>query len=132
MLQTGTTGSGALLVTTANTAAALGSGELAVLATPAVAALIEKTCWESVAAHLDPGTSTVGTLLSLHHTAPTPVGMAVHCSSELTAVEDRRLRFTARVWDAAGEIAHAEHERFIVDSDRFAKKAAAKAEQTAE
>lgn len=129
MLNPGIEGSGALLVTTANTAEALGSGELPVLATPAVAALIEKTCWQSVAAELEQGSGTVGTLLELHHTAPTPVGMAVHCASTLTAVEGRCLRFTARVWDDTGDVAHAEHERFIVDNARFTAKANAKADK---
>ena len=126
MLEPGIKGHAALRVTTENTAQALGSGELPVLATPAVAALIEKACWQSVAPELDLGTGTVGTSLSLAHTAPTPIGMVVRCDCELTAVEDRRLTFTARVYDDVSEVARATHERFIVDNDRFAHKAAAK------
>ena len=53
MLTPGIHGHAALRVTTENTAKALGSGELPVLATPAVAALIEKTCWQSIAAELE-------------------------------------------------------------------------------
>ena len=126
MLEPGIKGHAALRVTTENTAQALGSGELPVLATPAVAALIEKACWQSVALELEPGTGTVGTSLSLAHTAPTPVGMVVSCNCELTAVADRRLTFTARVYDDVSEVAHATHERYIVDNDRFTQKAAAK------
>lgn len=126
MLEPGIRGHAALRVTTENTALALGSGELQVLATPAVAALIEKACWKSVAPELDLGTGTVGTSLSLAHTAPTPIGMVVYCDCELTAVEDRRLTFTARVYDDVTEVARATHERYIVDNDRFSHKAAAK------
>lgn len=72
------------------------------------------------------GTGTVGTSLSLAHTAPTPIGMVVHCDCELTAVADRRLTFTARVYDDVSEVAHATHERYIVDNDRFIQKASAK------
>ena len=52
MLTPGIKGHAALRVTTENTALAMGSGELPVLATPAVAALIERACWQSVAADL--------------------------------------------------------------------------------
>ena len=126
MLTPGIYGHAALRVTTENTANALGSGELPVLATPAVAALIEKTCWQSIAAELELDQSTVGTALTLAHTAPTPVGMVVQCDCTLTAVEDRRLRFTARVYDDVTEVASATHERYIVDKERFTSKANSK------
>ena len=126
MLTPGIYGHAALSVTTENTAKALGSGELPVLATPAVAALIEKTCWQSIAAELELDQSTVGTALTLAHTAPTPVGMVVQCDCTLTAVEDRRLRFTARVYDDVTEVASATHERYIVDKERFTSKANSK------
>lgn len=129
MLQPGICGHAELCVTTADTARALGSGELPVLATPAVAALIEKACWQAVAPELEPGKGTVGTRLALAHTAPTPVGMTVQCDCTLTAVDGRRLTFTARVCDAAGEVAHAEHERVVIDNDRFTAKAQAKTGQ---
>ena len=92
MLTPGIKGHAALRVTTENTALAMGSGELPVLA----------------------------------HPAPTPVGMVVHCDCELTAVEDRRLHFTARVYDDVTEIAAATHERYIVDNERFTRKANSK------
>ena len=61
MLNPGIKGSASVAVTAANTAAAMGSGELNVFATPALAALVEKACWQSVAPELDPGCGTVGT-----------------------------------------------------------------------
>ena len=116
MLTPGIKGHAALRVTTENTA----------LATPAVAALIEKACWQSVASELELDQGTVGTALTVAHTAPTPVGMIVQCDCELIAVEDRRLRFTARVYDDVTQIASATHERYIVDNDRFTRKANSK------
>ena len=89
-------------------------------------ALIEKTCWQSVAAELELDQGTVGTALTLAHTAPTPVGMVVQCDCKLTAVEDRRLCFTARVYDDVTEVATATHERYIVDNERFTRKANSK------
>ena len=64
MLNPGIKGSASVAVTAANTAAAMGSGELNVFATPALAALVEKACWQSVAPELDPGCGTVGTKLA--------------------------------------------------------------------
>ena len=126
MLTPGIKGHSSLRVTTEKNALAMGSGELPVLATPAVAALIEKACWQSVASELELDQGTVGTALTVAHTAPTPVGMIVQCDCELIAVEDRRLRFTARVYDDVTQIASATHERYIVDNDRFTRKANSK------
>lgn len=126
MLNPGLKGSASVAVTAANTAAAMGSGELNVFATPALAALVEKTCWQSVAPELDPGCGTVGTKLELAHNAPTPVGMMVRCESELTAVDGRKLTFSAVMYDDAGEVGRATHERFIIQNEKFQKKADAK------
>ena len=89
-LETGICGEQSVRVSAENTAKAMGSGTLDVFATPALVALAEKTCWQSVAPALEAGSGTVGTKLELEHTAPTPVGMTVTCESELTAVEGRR------------------------------------------
>ena len=120
MLNPGIKGSASVAVTAANTAAAMGSGELNVFATPALA------CWQSVAPELDPGCGTVGTKLELAHNAPTPVGMMVRCESELTAVDGRKLTFSAVMYDDAGEVGRATHERFIIQNEKFQKKADAK------
>ena len=104
----------------------MGSGELNEFATPALAALVEKACWQSVAPALDPGCGTVGTKLELAHNAPTPVGMMVRCESELPAVAGRQLPFSAVRYDDAGEVGRATHERFIIQNEKFQKKADAK------
>ena len=59
------------------TAHALGSGELEVLATPALAAMIENTCMKSVEQELSDGETTVGTLLNLSHRRPSKVGQEI-------------------------------------------------------
>lgn len=127
MIETGIKGIAELTVSADDTARARRSGTLNVLATPALAELIERCCWESIAEYLDEGQTTVGTRLVLHHNAPTPVGMVVRCESVLTSVNRRALSFQVRAFDAAGEIATAEHDRFIVDAQRFQAKADAKA-----
>ncbi len=113
-------------VTEADTAKAMGSGELEVFATPAMLALIEQTAWRSVAPALAPGEGTVGTKLDVTHTAATPVGMKVRCETELIQADRRRLVFRAQVFDETGLIGEGTHERFIVQNERFFQKAQAK------
>ena len=93
---------------------------------PAVAALVEKTCWQAIAPELELGMTTVGTSLQLAHTAPTPIGMVVQCDCEVLEVTDRRVRFGFRVYDDVTEVAGGEHERYLVDAERFLKKAESK------
>ena len=126
MLEAGLRGTATVAVTAANTARAMGSGTLEVFATPALAALAEQTCWQSVAPELEPGSGTVGAKLSLEHTAPTPVGMHVTCESELIAVEGRKLTFTVAMRDEKGPVGQGVHERVIINDARFLAKAAAK------
>ena len=128
-LETGICGEQSVLVTEANTAKTMGSGTLDVFATPALVALAEKTCWQSIAPALEEGSGTVGTKLELEHTAPTPLGMTVTCHSELIAVEGRKLVFKVEVFDQTGKIGEGEHERFIVANEKFFAKAQAKKNQ---
>ena len=89
-------------------------------------ALVEKTCWQAIAPELELGMTTVGTSLQLAHTAPTPIGMVVQCDCEVLEVTDRRVRFGFRVYDDVTEVAGGEHERYLVDAERFLKKAESK------
>lgn len=126
MITVGIRGEASMTVTQQDTASAVGSGGLSVFATPAMIALMEKTAMRSVAPYLEGGQGTVGTALTVKHTAATPVGMAVRCQSELTAVEGRKLTFHVEAFDAEGSIGTATHERFIIDNERFLQKAQAK------
>ena len=54
-METGVKGLREITVTEDVTAKAMGSGELPVFATPAMIALIEETCWRSVAGLLGEG-----------------------------------------------------------------------------
>ena len=115
-----------IVVTEDRTAKAMGSGELPVFATPAMIALVEETCWRSVADELESGQGTVGTMLDVRHVSATPVGMKVWCESELVGVDGRKLTFSVKVFDEAGLVGEGTHERFIIDNKRFLEKAAAK------
>lgn len=126
MLETGIKGTRTVTVNEKNTAKAMGSGTLDVFATPALIALMEETCWRSIANELEDGCGTVGTLLEIKHTAPTPVGMKVTCESTLTEVDGRRLVFEVIARDAKGVVGEGKHERFIIQNEKFQVKANAK------
>lgn len=123
MLNSGKKGFQEFTVTEKDTAKAYKSGTLEVLATPRMAALMEETAWKSVADDLETGMGTVGIRLELDHLAPTPVGMKVQCESVLEKAEGRKLTFLITARDECGEIGKAVHERFIVEEEKFQKKA---------
>ncbi|HAX40884.1 MAG TPA: thioesterase [Clostridiales bacterium] len=114
------------LVTERNIASALGSGGLAVYATPCMITLMEYCAMESVKPYLPEGSSTVGTRLDVKHLAATPMGMTVRCETELIEVDRRRLVFLCRAYDDAGLIGEGTQERFIVDNAKFMEKTQAK------
>ena len=129
MLEAGIKGTQTEKVVYAKTAAVVGSGALEVYGTPCMIALIEKTALESVNPYLEEGCATVGTKLEVEHVSATPIGMMVRCETELVEVDRKRLEFVAKVYDDAGLIGEAKHQRFIVDTERFLKKASAKKAQ---
>ena len=122
MLEIGLKGRCEKPVTEALTARNMGSGTLDVLATPALAAMMEQAAWESVQPHLEPGQATVGALLELKHQNPTPLGGRAWAESRLTEIDGRRLVFEMQAYDQAGPIGEARHERFIIDQGRFLEK----------
>ena len=61
-------------VTDADTAAALGSGDVPVLGTPRLIAWMEAATVRTVAALLNPGQTTVGTAIRIEHRRATAVG----------------------------------------------------------
>ena len=125
-METGICGEQTITVTEQQTAKHLGSGELAVFATPCMIALMENTAYRSVQPQLEPGQGTVGTLLNVKHLAATPVGMEVRCETKLIEIDRKRLVFEVKAFDACGLIGEGMHERFIVDNQRFMQKAECK------
>ncbi len=106
-------------VTEAMSADHMGSGSVRVLATPMMIALMEYASHGAVAAYLEPGQTTVGVLVNVRHLAATPIGMVVRITSELVAVEGRKLTFKVEAFDAADKIGEGFHERMIIDQARF-------------
>ena len=114
------------VVSDANTAQAACSGALPVFGTPFMCALMEEAAWKSIAPHLEPGQSTVGTRLNVSHDSATPVGMRVWAESEITQVDGKRLVLNVAAFDERGPIGQGVHERFIITDERFLAKTAKK------
>lgn len=119
-LRPGLTGRASCVVGAADTAQALGSGDLPVLGTPRVLALAEEATVRAVAGALPEGGTTVGSRVDLVHSAPSPVGAEVTARAELVDVDGRLLRFEVAVTSGAGTlVATAGVTRVVVDRDRF-------------
>ena len=110
------------VVSAANTATALGSGDMDVFATPAMVALMENAAMLAVKDHLPEGSATVGTQINTSHLKASPLGATITASAELTAVDGRRLTFAVKAWDEKGIIGEGTHTRFVVDRERFLSK----------
>jgi|UniRef100_I5AU99 predicted thioesterase len=126
MLEPGIKGCVERVVTEEMSALRMGSGELMVLATPCMIAMIEEAAWKSISAELEEGQGSVGTLMDVKHTAPTPMGMKVTCETVLKEVDRRRLVFEVKAYDETGIIGEGIHERFLIDNEKFQAKAEGK------
>ena len=128
IIQVGVLGRTETVVSDQNTALAAGSGTLPVFGTPFMAALMEHAAVLALAPFLSAEESSVGTRLNITHDAATPVGLRVWAEAEVTGVDRRRISFSVRAFDECGPIGSGEHERFLIDSEKFLKKANQKAE----
>ncbi|MEV4201484.1 thioesterase family protein [Micromonospora globbae] len=113
-----------LTVTDADTAQAIGSGDVPVLGTPRVLALAEAATVAATATALPAGMTTVGVRVELDHRAPTPIGRTVRAVARLAKVDGRRLLFEVRVADGDDVVAEGRVERVLVDRHRFVERAA--------
>ena len=116
-------GSAKLVVADADTAIAMRSGDVPVLATPRLIALCEEAAVAAVADHVPGGQTTVGMRVQIDHLAPTIVGSAVAAEATLDKIEGRRLTFTVTVNDTCGLVAAGKVTRVVVETDRFLDKA---------
>lgn len=120
------TGRFEMTVTEQWTAAHMGSGSLPVLATPALVAMMEHAACNAIADQLEPGLTTVGTLMEVSHDAASPVGMRCWAEATLTRTNGRTYTFSIQAFDQAGLIGKATHQRVSVQCERFMQKTNAK------
>ena len=118
-LRTGMTGSAELLVLPEHTAPRVGSGRVAVLATPVMINLMEAAALAAVEHLLPDGYQSLGIELAIRHFAATPVGMRIVASCVLTAIEGRTLVFEVEASDEKEPIGGGAHKRVVVNVARF-------------
>ena len=108
-----------LVVAHKDTAAVYGSGALEVFATPAMIALMEKTCLLSVGDKIGEDRTTVGIAVNIKHLKASPVGAEIRCEARLTEVDRRRLVFEVRCFEGEALVGEGLHERFVVEREKF-------------
>lgn len=106
-------------------------GDYLVFSTPSMTRFVEMTSQELARPHLKPGQGQVGTSVNIRHMGPTPLGKKVRCEAELVAIDRRRLTFKAKVFDDIEQVGEAEHERFVIDLDKYMARLKAKIEGNA-
>jgi fluoroacetyl-CoA thioesterase len=111
----------------AQTAEAIGSGDVPVLGTPALLALAESACVEAIAGDLPDGETSVGTWAEIEHLKATPIGHSVCAHATLIGHHGRRLEFKVSVEQDGEPVAKISHRRVLVDRARFLEKLAATA-----
>jgi fluoroacetyl-CoA thioesterase len=122
-LRPGLSASADLVVGDDDTALALHTGDVPVLATPRVVRLAEEASVRAIDGTLAGDTTSVGYRVQLDHLAPTPVGGKVKAEATLEAIEGRRLTFRVSVSDGHGLVAAGRITRVIVERARFMEKA---------
>ena len=108
-----------LVVSQSDTALSLGSGDMEVLATPRMIALMENAAMLAVAPALAPGETTVGGQISVSHLKPSAVGATISATAVLTRVEGRKLTFALSASEGDKRIGEGTHIRFIVNREKF-------------
>lgn len=108
-----------LEVTPDKTAMAVGSGDMPVLATPMMMALMENAAMLAVAPQLAEGETTVGGQIESSHVAPTAVGKTVSATATLVKAEGRKLFFEVEAFEGDKLIGKGTHLRFIVNREKF-------------
>ena len=126
-LEPGLTGRAEMVVGTRDTAPRVGSGKIAVLATPIMIGLIEEAALAAIEHLLPAGKQSLGTRVDVSHVAATPVGMTVTAEARLISIDGRKLNFAVTARDQWDIISEGHHDRVVVTADRFEARNAEKA-----
>ena len=122
MVEVGLKHTSELTVTDAVTAVRMGSGDMPVLATPAMMALMENAAMLAVADELPEGSTTVGGHIASSHLRPSKIGDVVRAIAEVTKVDGRKIEFNVSAYSGDILLGEGTHLRFVVDRERFMSK----------
>lgn len=119
MIEIGLKHTSELTVTEAVTAINMGSGDMPVLATPAMLALMENAAMLAVATKLPEGSTTVGGHIESSHLKPSKLGEKVSASAEVIKVEGKKIWFNIKAYSGVSLLGEGTHLRFVVDKVAF-------------
>ncbi len=119
MIELGLSYTSQLTVTDAMTAIRVGSGDMPVLATPVMMALMENAAMLAVQNQLPEGCTTVGGHIESSHLKPTAVGQRITASAQVTAVDGKKIVFKVSAHAGGVLLGEGTHLRFVVDRDKF-------------
>jgi len=119
MLEIGLKYTSTITVTDSVTAIAVGSGDMPVLATPMMMALMENAAMLAVKNDLPDGSTTVGGHIESSHLKPSKVGDVVSATAEVTKVEGKKISFRIAAYSGETLLGEGTHLRFIVDKEKF-------------
>lgn len=122
MLEIGQKHTSELIVEEHLTAIDIGSGDMPVLATPAMLALMENAAMIAVADKLPDGCTTVGGYIESSHVRPSKIGEKVCATAEVTNVEGKKIKFKVYAYSGENLIGEGTHLRLIVDKEKFMSK----------
>lgn len=122
MIEIGLKHTSELTVIDAVTAIQMGSGDMPVLATPAMMALMENAAMLAVVDYLPEGCTTVGGHIESSHLKPSKIGDKVSATAEVTNVDGKKISFKVTAYSGEVVLGEGTHLRFIVDRERFLSK----------
>ena len=122
MIETGLKHTSELTVTDAVTAIKVGSGDMPVLATPMMMALMENAAMLAVKDELPEGCTTVGGHIESSHLKPSKIGDVVKAEAEVTKVDGKKIEFKVSAYSGDVLLGEGTHLRFIVDREKFMSK----------
>ena len=94
-------------------------GEFRVFSTPSMVMFAEMASHKLAAPYLNAGQGQVGVTVNIRHMAATPLGKMVRAEAELVEIDRRRLKFHVNIFDDVEQIGEADHERFVIDLDKY-------------
>ena len=118
----GTTGELKFIVAQEHAIDFASDGMPAVLATPRLIGLIERTAREALYPFLEANERTVGVEIELRHLAPTPLGQTVTCTARVILIESGQITFHVEARDDQEMIARGVHKRVVIRVESFARR----------
>lgn len=119
MIEIGMKHTSRLTVSESVTAVRIGSGDMAVLATPAMLSLMENAAMMAVGGELEEGQTTVGGHIASSHLKPSKIGDTIEATAEVTAVDGKKIEFKVSAYCGETLLGEGTHLRFVVDREKF-------------